>query len=535
MEKTADVVIVGSGVAGAMSGARLARAGLRVLILEAGPRVRRAQALEQFYRAPVKFPESPYPNTPYAPHPGGDPGKYFLQDGPETFQSGYLRQVGGTTWHWLGTALRFLPEDFRLHSLYGAGVDWPLTYDDLEPWYYEAEKEMGVAGDPAYDLGSPRKQPYPMAAIQMSYLDQRMAAALAGIGYKVEPTPQARNSGVYQGRPPCCGSASCIPICPVQAKYDATVHVREAERAGAELVEQAVVHFVETGADGLVSGVRYMRPDRSEHRASGKVYVIASHGIESAKLLLQSRTEARPSGIANSSDQVGRNLMDHPTYLSWALAGEPVWPYRGPLSTAGVEFPRIGGDRGQRAAFRIQISGSWSWPKNTPYSTVDDLLERGLRGADLDRALAERSSREFLLTGMCEQLPLPENRVVPDFAHRDALGVPRLRITYRVDEYTRLGLEQARRVHRRIFAAMQCSEAYFGDDIHGSGHLIGTYRMGDNPRDSVVDANLRTHDHPNLFLLGSGVFPTSTASNPTLTIGALALRAVEPIRQTARK
>lgn len=160
---------------------------------------------------------------------------------------------------------------------------------------------------------------------------------------------------------------------------------------------------------------------------------------------------------------------------------------------AGVEFPRIEGDRGRRAAFRIQINGSSSWPKNTSYRTIDDLLERGLRGADLDRALAERSSREFLLPGMCEQLPLPENRVVPDFAHRDALGVPLPRTTYRVDEDTRLGLGQACRVHRRIFAAMQCSEAHFGDDIHGSGLLIGTYRMGDNPRDPGVLLSEKLH------------------------------------------
>lgn len=101
----------------------------------------------------------------------------------------------------------------------------------------------------------------------MSYLDQRMATALAGSGHKVEPTPQTRNSDVYQGRPPCCGSATCIPICPVQAKYDATVHVTQAEPAGAELVEQAVVHFVETGADGRVSGVRYKEPGKSEYPA----------------------------------------------------------------------------------------------------------------------------------------------------------------------------------------------------------------------------------------------------------------------------
>jgi choline dehydrogenase-like flavoprotein len=236
--------------------ARLAAAGVKVLILEAGPRVQRGQALKQFDRALIKTPESPYPNEPYAPHPREDRiGEYYVQAGPDPFVSGYLRQAGGTTWHWLGTAIRFVPDDFRLRSRFGIGVDWPISYDDLEPWYCEAERELGVAGDASADSAAPRSKPYPLPAIAMSYLDQRVAAGLSNLGYKVEATPQARNSIPYEGRPPCCGSASCIPICPIQAKYDATVHLSKAERAGAVLVERAVVHKVEVGGDGRVASV----------------------------------------------------------------------------------------------------------------------------------------------------------------------------------------------------------------------------------------------------------------------------------------
>jgi choline dehydrogenase-like flavoprotein len=330
----------------------------------------------------------------------------------------------------------------------------------------------------------------------------------------------------------CCGSSTCNPICPVQAKYDATVHVAMAERAGAELVEQAVASSIEIGPDGRVAGVRYTRPDRTEARAVGRVYVIAANGIETPKLLLQSRTAERPAGAANSSDQVGRNLMDHPSRLSWALAGEPLWPFRGPMSTAGIESPRAGGWRADHAAFRIQLDNrGWAWPAGTPDATVQSLVDQGLRGAALDRALADRSSRELSLATMAEQLPQPENRIVPDLDHRDAIGLPRPRITFRVDDYTRRALDHGRRVHETVFAAIRATDVHHAETMVGAGHLMGTYRMGRDPKTSVVDADLRAHDHPNLFLLGSGVFPTGAASNPTLTIAALALRAVDAIRR----
>jgi choline dehydrogenase-like flavoprotein len=128
-----DVVIVGSGVCGSLVAARLASTGVKVLILEAGPRVTRPDALAQYHAAPIKIPECPYPNAAYAPHSRSDqPDSYYLQNGPDKFESTYLRQVGGTTWHWLGTTLRFVPDDFRLRSKFGVALDWPITYDDLE-------------------------------------------------------------------------------------------------------------------------------------------------------------------------------------------------------------------------------------------------------------------------------------------------------------------------------------------------------------------------------------------------------------------
>ena len=319
----ADVVIVGSGVAGALVAERLARAGIGVAVLEAGPRVDRAEALARYFNAPIKTPESPYLATPEADFPlSADRGHWYRQSGPDHFKSTYLKAVGGTTWHWLGTCLRFLPNDFHLKSLYGRGVDWPIGYDDLEPFYLEAERELGTAGDSSEDMGSPRSGSFPMPAIAPSYLDRVFERALEGTGYEVRSTPSARNSRVHDDRPACCGSASCIPLCPVQAKYDATVHLHKAERLGAAVHERATATAVETDANGRIAAIRFRRPDLSQGVAQGRLYVIAAHAMETPRLLLNSRSErARRPGWPTARIRWGRNLMDHPIQLSWALAG----------------------------------------------------------------------------------------------------------------------------------------------------------------------------------------------------------------------
>ena len=534
MDIRADVVIVGSGIAGALLADRLAGAGASVAMLEAGRRVDRSAALRRFHEARIKTPESPYPPTPDADFPlSHDTDHWYRQAGPDRFKSTYLKVVGGTTWHWLGTCLRHLPADFRLRSRYGHGVDWPIGYGELEPYYHRAETELGVAGDPDEDLGSPRSGGFPMPAIPRSWLDRVMAQALDGTGYKVQATPQARNSVLHEGRPPCCGSASCIPICPVQAKYDATVHLDRAQRKGLALHEETTATFVEVGPDRRIAALRFRRPDGSGGRARGRVFAIAAHAIETPRLLLNSRSDAAPGGIANGSGQVGRNLMDHPVQLSWALSAEPVWPYRGPISTSGIENLRDGPFRRNRAAFRIQISNDgWSWPSGAPITMARDLVNQGLRGTALRRALRDQAARHVQLAALMEQLPDPDNRVSLDPAARDPYGVPLPQIRYRVDDYCARGLTAARQVHDEIFSRLNATQVQHHREFQGAGHIIGTCRMGDDPGSSVVDRHCRSHDHANLFLLGSAVFPTSATANPTLTIAALSLRAVPEIQRT---
>ncbi len=529
-----DVAVVGAGVAGALVASELA-GDASVLLLDAGPRIARSDALDRFWASAVKTPESPYPESPLYPHPrSGRQGEWYVQEGPDTFYPTYLRVVGGTTWHWLGTALRFVPDDFRLRSKFARGLDWPLDYTALEPWYAKAEAELGVAGDASDDLGSPRSGAFPLPGIALSYCDRAFAKALTGTPYAaVRSTPQARNSTDYQDRPPCCGSASCIPICPIQAKYDATVHVDAAEKKGARLLESAVVTRLEAAADGRIERAHVKRADGGEVQVRAKVFVLAAYAIETPRLLLNSVSETYPKGLANRSDQVGRNLMDHPIQLSWALTREPVWPYRGPLSTSGIDSFRSGSFRKERPAHRIEINNSgWSWPTGAPLTTARRLVKSGLRGKALDDALFSETSRQVTLSTLIEQLPDPQNRVSLDPDKRDAYGVPRPRIAYRVGDYARRGLTQAVQAHSEIFQALGVSEMHHGESPASAYHIMGTARMGDDPDRAVVDPDLRAHDHPNLYILGSAAFPTSAAANPTLTIAALSLRAVEPIRRT---
>jgi choline dehydrogenase-like flavoprotein len=528
-----DVAIVGSGISGALIGWKLAQAGAKVVILEAGPPVDRIKGLAYaFSSLVVSTPDATYPQHPWAPTPATlDPNNYLVQTGPDVFSSNYERVVGGTTWHWLGTAIRLVPNDFRLKSAYGVGEDWPISYDDLEPWYLDAEKTVGVAGDDAEDNGAPRSGNYPMPHFPLTYSDQQFARAAEKLGLKVTATPQARVSAQegYNKRPRCCGNAFCIPMCPIGAKYDATVHVGFAQQAGAELRENAVVYKLDADADGRITQLHYRSPDMKDSSLTAKVFVIAAHAIETPKLLLMSRTDKLPNGLANASDQVGRNLMDHPTQLTYAMAPEPMGPYRSPLATAGIEDLRDGEFRKERGAFRIEIGNDgWSWPGLDPVSWAQKLIQEGIEGRELYSQISQLNVRAVRMAALVEQLPLPESRVTLS-NEMDAIGIPRPEVHFVISDYTLKGLQDARDRFAEIYKALGAGQVTQVEPIQGAGHIMGTYRMGTDAKTSVTDSFGRAWDHPNLWLTGSGLFPAVGTANPTLTIAALALRSAPEI------
>jgi choline dehydrogenase-like flavoprotein len=610
-----DVVIVGSGIAGALIAKVLATGGRKVLILEAGealpPDIN--GYMDRFLKAKAKVPESPYPpelfnakddlTDPATVNAGrptvlslgakgrfgdfSDPKQsYLVQNGPLAFASTYERINGGTSRHWLGTSLRFVPADFEMKSRYGRFVDWPIKYADLEKWYGDAEKEIGISadvGDQGYlGITFGPGYSYPMPKIPLSKVDMSVEAAMPnlkidGVGlddldWAVSSTPAARNSQPYQNRRVCAGNTNCIPICPIQAKYDPSVTLADAVRTGrVDVMYKTVASQVLLDKDGRVSGIDYIRYDKENGpatergRVTGKIYILAGNAIETPRLLLMSKNERTPAGVANRKDgkgSVGKYLMDHPLYLAWALAPKPLWGYRGPLSTAGIEICRDGKFRSDRGAFRIEIGNEgWNFAIGDPDTTTVDFVnginfsqtnqeKKALFGADLVTAINDKLSRQFRLGFLVEQSPDDTNTVTLARGITDHLGLERPQINYNLSEYTKRGLAAARTTATAIFNKMGAKEFTTPPDqinaddpssfqwppseatrikYFGAGHIVGTYRMGTNANYSVVNDMQRSWDHDNLYLVGSGTIPTVATANPTLTIAALCLRTADHI------
>lgn len=545
-----DVVVVGAGVAGALMAWKLAAAGRRVVVLEAGPERDRVELVGAFARSLSKGSSSPYLGSPVdvqAPSPvESNKGKdHYLQDGPDDFKSTYERLAGGTTWHWLGNTPRFLPNDFRTWSLYGVGVDWPITYDDLEPYYVAAEQQLGVAGDGAeWDglFGAWRSAPYPMPPIWRTHSDEVVARSLDGRTFdgtkvRMRITPQARNSIPYQGRPPCAGNSSCVPICPIAAKYDATVHIRLASalRTPAEFRMRCVVTRLVADETGRIVRVDYdewsPKGKRRERRTvTADLVVVAAHAIETALLLLD-------SGLAPSGP-VGRHLMDHPQGYGGAILPEPVYGFRGPPVVSGIDEFRDGDFRSHRAAFRISL-GNDGWGRLQPLDGFvhDQIFSAKLLGPELRRSVNERGIRMFRMSFSTEMLPDPDNRVV--VGDHDSKGNPQPKIHFFVPDYNLQSFETANGLLKKMFRRLGAPDtdtafSYPASKFSGAGHIVGTCRMGAAAKDSVVDQFGRAHEHPNLYLVGAATFPTNGTANPTLTLAALTLRTADAILRDAQ-
>lgn len=550
-----DVVIIGAGVAGALVANALAARGVKVLLLEAGETGGDREELVLRYAAatikglgvayqasdPGKIPGPEQPSDPKDIKQARD--LYYDQQGTEKYLSTYERRVGGSTWHWLGHTPRNLPNDFRLKTEYNVGVDWPIGYADIEPWYCKAETELGVAGDDVEWQGvhgAFRSAPFPMSKIWQSWSDLRFARALKtmpieGQILEVLSTPSARNSEAYDGRPPCAGNASCVPICPIGAKYDASVHVTKAIANKTQLRERSVVTKLEVDPDGTVHFVQYKRWDNTPEIAWGRIVVLAANAIESPKLLLLSKHDGAPNGIANSSDQVGRNLMDHLQKAVLATSREPMFPFRGPPSTSGIENFRDGAFRRSRGAFRMSV-GNDGWSRaGSPYADVANLVQtKGLFGKELRDQLFHDVSRQVRVSCSIEVLPNPENRVQLS-PLLDSFGIRRPQIQFATDDYTRSAFGPALDVISAILRAIDATPISVDRNplnYSGAGHIMGTCRMGFDKANNVVDSDCRAHDHRNFYIVGSSTFPTCGTANPTITIAALALRAANNILAT---
>lgn len=585
-----DAVVVGGGISGAIIADELSRAGKRVLLLEAGIGEDHSIEgyegyLERFYATAAKDNQSPYPPNANAPMPRStdsrrifpgqpDSSGYLVQNGPFATDTTYTRVLGGTTMHWEAKTPRMLPEDFDLHSRYGVGRDWPLSYDDLMPYYAQAEREIGVSADVEHQqfLGMHFEPGYvfPMQELPLSYLDQVVAKGINGtfveldgaqVELQVRAFPQGRNgipnphydggkgftpvgavstSQVEEGGR-CQGNNNCVPICPVQAKYNAIKTLAKAlERGNVDLLAQTVASRVVLDSQtGRVSGIEvkaYAHPSSPRHSTwtvRGRIFVLAASAIENARLMLA-------SGLSGSSGLVGRNLMDHAYLLNWGLLPEIAGTYRGTNCTGGIIDLRGGSFRRRQAAFAVDIhNDGWGWATGSPYSDVTSMVDdENLFGSALRKALPDRLSRQLLLAFMIDVPPSESNRVTVDPSYTDQLGNMRPVISYTVPDYTMRGAAYGRQFARQIFQRLGAADhtRYDPDDpayltyegqgyiIRGGNHLAGTHIMGTSPADSVVNADQRSWDQENLYLVGGGSMPGVGTSNVTLTLAALCYR-----------
>jgi len=499
----------------------LARRGVQVTVLESGPRHdprQRGEYVRRYLRG-----ENPW-RTPLA-----ELDRHTVSGTtPYPLEGGRARGVGGSTLHWEGYALRLHADDFRLRSLHGIADDWPISYQDLEPYYARAEQALGVAGAADDPWASPRSMRLPLPAFPFSYSDRLFGRACRSLGIAIHSLPQARNSVAYSGRPQCRACSTCH-VCPTGAKASIDLtQVPEAEATGnARILTDATVLRLEVDHSGAVSAAVYARPDRVERRVTARVFVVAAGAVETARLLLLSVSRDFPDGLANRSGLVGRFFMSHPSIDVTGRAREKVHPYRIGFSTAMSQQFAVDRNRATRGAFFLEFLNS-AGPKPDRIAATS-----GLWGDALRQRVREEFGRWLGIRIYCEQLPDPANSVSLDARVRDYFGNPVPHLHYNVGSYEQRALDEAKTVAGSILTTLGLSEIRSGN-LTFAAHQIGTHRMGTDPHASVVDPDLRAHDVPNLYLVGSGCFVTASSSPPTLTIAALAIRAAEHLASQLR-
>ncbi len=507
----ADLCIIGSGVAGALIAHQCASRGMKVLVLEAGPRLERSARLNQERRFLVMG------QNPWPPDPARD-AYVNSSDFPYSLNATRVRAVGGSTLHWTAASFRLRESDFGARSRFGLGVDWPIGYDDLEPYYTRAERELGVAGGASAN-GPRRSAPFPMPAFPDAHGDDLWRRMAAELGVELEPTPYARNNlRAYDGRPACQTFATCR-ICPIGAQYSADWHVLKAEATGRCLVlADTAARRIDLDADGRVRLVHASGRDGRVHEVSAKAVVVAAHAVETARLLLL-------SGIGNPA-QVGRNFMEHWEFSGSGRSDEPTWPERVgfPILTSFHQYE--GADRDRRGAIKIEFRDV-----TRPLEAFG--MAPGLWGREMARRDCENFGRRRFIEVMTEHQPNPGSRVTLDAQVRDVFGDPAPNVRFVLNDVDRYTHTVARRALGVMLQAAKLSDTVIPEGFSGAAHHMGTCRMSDREEDGVVDRDCRTHGTQNVFVAGSSVFPTGGGVNPTLTIAALSLRLADHLGESS--
>ena len=520
-----DICIIGSGISAAMVADRLARTTTqKIVVVEAGdeaPTFARRSALRERF---LQYGESPWPND----HLDG-----YEIEGPLQSRS---MQVGGLAMHWGGVTPRWSPEDFKSKSLFGVGTDWPVTYDDLDPWYQEAEEVLGVAGEQGPSAMDPRGKPFPMTPLPLTYNLGLLKEWVTHAGITMWSQPSAKNSRPYDGRAACCRNDTCTPICPIGAKYspDFTWNTLRKENR-ITLYPRTLVRrlTMDEGSARIASAdaVQVGRGAGTPVTFRAKRFVIAGGYVWSSHLLLLSKSTRTPNGVANRSGLVGKYLAGHRNQQAFIELPLKLYPgINTQHSLVTKQFMRAPlGNRYLRHDLRV-----WE----SPYARAPRLRDDAgnmMFGDDILHDWRRRTATGVArVRAYYDTIPDRESSLTLDTSRRNAWGDPLPKLAFRdapesvaLHGYsnTTIGAlfeKMARSGNGKVLRVEE-------DDGGFLDHPAGGCRMGTDPGSSVVDSWGRTHDHENLFVVGAPTCVSASCANATLTFCALALRSAAEI------
>ena len=517
-----DAVIVGAGASGSVYAAVLAKAGKKVVLLESGPDWQSGDLISSdFWGRRIK--------------PVGPP---FLLEGKNPY--GYVYQagwgVGGAALHYFANFPRLLPNDFKVKTTHARGLDWPIDYADVAPYYDKVARDVGVAGDAkAEEIWRPAGEPYPMPPMQTFPGGEVWKKGFAAVGIRLTPAAVGINSTEYKGRPACIYDGWCHVGCPIGALANPLVtYLAEARAAGAEVRAHATVTRVLSSVRGdRVTGVEYYDANRRRQVQEASVVVLAAWSAQNPRLLLNSATPKHPNGLANASGLVGKYMMSHFSSGTSALFDDDLQPYLGTIAAQYFSYDRYDKTaHASKGAFGSTFIVAGTAQKYSALGGVAN-ARPDLFGPEL-AAFMKRAARGFTRIGAFgEEMPRLDNRVELA-SDKDEFGMPLGRIVHGYDEAAVALFNANFDEGLAVAQATGAKEVWSNRGAMPTIHLMGGTIMGRNAGDSVTDSHGQTHEIANLWIAGPGLFPTSGASNPTYTILALSLRGAEQLAASWR-